>query len=281
MDPHPLAPPDSREELLKFLERFRLRESLPPEELLRRVVRAFATIPYENLTKIIRDEEAGTPGRARRHPAQVLSEHIDLGTGGTCFSLTATLIHLLRALGWESEPILADRRYGANTHCALLVWIEGKPHLLDPGYLILEPVPLSAEAPLSLQNSFNRLLLAPRAKSGKIDLYTVRNHARTLRLTYKIESVDATEFIRVWDESFDWDMMRYPLLTRIDGGCQIYLRGNRYQVRSCSGVRSERIPADVVVGRIARDFGISVSVAARAISILAQRGSVSDQAAER
>jgi arylamine N-acetyltransferase len=281
MDPHPLSPPDSREELLRFLKHFRLSESLPPEELLRRVVRAFATIPYENLTKIIRDEEAVIPERARRHPAQVLSDHLTFRAGGTCFSLTATLIHLLRALGYESEPILADRHYGANTHCALLLWIEGKPHLLDPGYLILEPVPLSAGAPRSVQNSFNRLLLAPRAEDRKLDLYTVQGQSHTVRLTYKVEPVDAAEFLRVWDDSFNWDMMRYPLLTRVDGERQVYLRGDRYQVRNSNEVRSEQISPDLLIGRIARDFGISISVAARAISILAQRGSVSDQAAER
>lgn len=271
----------SREELLEFLKHFRLTESLPPEELLRRVVRAFATIPYENLTKIIRDEASGNAERARRRPAEVLSDHIVFGAGGTCFSLTATLIHLLRSLGWECEPILADRRYGANTHCALLVWIEDKPHLLDPGYLILEPVPLQAAVPIRVHNSFNRLLLAARREDRKLDLFTVQNQSRTLRLTYKVEPVDAAEFLRVWDESFDWDMMKYPLLTRVDGGCQIYLRGNRFQVRSVDGVRSQQVSRDLMVDRIVQDFGISGAVAARALSILEQRGSVNDSAAER
>ncbi len=281
MSLHPLAPPPSREELLRFLEHFRLSENLPPGELLRRLVRAFATIPYENLTKIISDEEAGIPERARRHPAQVLSDHYTLGAGGTCFSLTAALMHLLRALGYETEPILADRSYGANTHCALLLWIGKRPHLLDPGYLILAPVPLSSEAPCSVQNAFNSLLLLPRAGSRRFELHTVESKSRSLRLTYKIEPVDASEFLRVWDDSFEWDMMRYPLLTRIDGDRRIYLRADRYQVRGFDGVRSERISRDLLVGRITRDFGISSTVAARAISILQRRGSLNDQATER
>jgi len=272
MDPHPLSPPASREELLGFLEHFRLSDHLPPGELLRQLVRAFATIPYENLTKIIRDDEAGNAERARRHPAQVLSDHYALGAGGTCFSLTATLIHLLRALGYESEPILADRRYGANTHCALLLWIDKRPHLLDPGYLILEPVQLSADVPSHIRNGFNSLLLSPRADNGRLDLFTVRGESRTLRLTYKVEPVDAAEFLRVWDDSFGWDMMRYPLLTRVDGERHVYLRANLYQVRGSDGVRSERISPDTLVGRIVHDFGISPSLAARAISILEHRG---------
>jgi arylamine N-acetyltransferase len=281
MDSHPLAPPASKEALLGFLEHFRLSKHLQPEELLRRVVGAFATIPYENLTKIIRDEEAASPERARRHPAQVLSDHYALGAGGTCFSLTATLIHLLRALGYQSEPILADRHYGANTHCALLVRIEGKPHLLDPGYLIVEPVPLNPHVPRDVPHGFNKLLLSPRPDGKKLDLYAVQRQSSTRRLTYKVEPVDAAEFLRAWDLSFGWDMMRYPLLTRVDGGRQLYLRANRYQVRSFDGVRSERISTELLVERIARDFCISPAVAARAISILEKRGDIGGHTADR
>jgi arylamine N-acetyltransferase len=274
MNTNPLAPPVSSEELLRFLNRFSLSDKLPRGELLRCVVQAFASIPYENLTKIIRDEEGGAPERARRHPAQVLSDHISLGTGGTCFALTATLIYLLRSLGWQAEPILADRRYGTNTHCALLVWIEGKPHLLDPGYLILEPVPLASEGSRSLQTRFNHVMLEPRAEGSRLDLYTGQSHGLTMRLTYKLAPVDPPEFLKVWDRSFDWDMMTYPLLTRVDGDCQLYLRRNRYQVRTATGVRTERISSGLLPARIERDFGISRAVAARAISILgeAERG---------
>ncbi len=281
MESHPLTPPVSRGELIRFLEHFRLSTKLPPGELLRQTVRAFSTIPYENLTKIISNEEAGVPERARRRPAQVLSDHYALGAGGTCFSLTATLIHLLRALGYRSEPILADRPYGSDTHCALLVWIGGKPHLLDPGYLILEPIPLASPMPCHVQNGINKLLLAPSADGRRFDLYTVQSRSSTLRLTYKVEPVDAAEFLRVWDDSFDWDMMRYPLLTRVDGGRQIYLRANRFQVRSKDGIRAERLSTELLVSRIAHDFGISAVVAARAISILEKRGNIGDPAAER
>ena len=48
----------------------------------------------------------------------------------------------------RAEPILADRRYGDDTHSALVVWHEGKPHLLDPGYLIVRPLPLPSAAGL-------------------------------------------------------------------------------------------------------------------------------------
>src|SRR5262249_17989982 len=124
----PLAPPRDAELLRAFEQHFGLRPTREPMQLLRHVTAAFARLPYDNLTKIIRDAEEGSPVRARRPPSEVWADHERWGAGGTCFSLTATLLHLVRALGWRAEPILADRRYGANTHCALVVWNDERPH---------------------------------------------------------------------------------------------------------------------------------------------------------
>src|ERR1700722_19167084 len=111
---HPLLPPDADSPLLRqFLRAHRIDGTKPPVELLGEVAQAFARLPFENLTKIIKDAEAGRVEEARRAPAEVLADHWTLGAGGTCFALTATMLHLVRALGWQAQPILADRRYGA------------------------------------------------------------------------------------------------------------------------------------------------------------------------
>src|SRR5579871_1983834 len=131
-------------DLRRFLAHFRIDPTAQPDLLLRKVATAFAELPYENLTKIIKEAATGRPEAARRGPGEVIGDHIALGTGGTCFSLTATLLHLIRELGWEAQPLLADRPYGPDTHCALAVWIDQQPHLIDPGFLLTEPVPLES-----------------------------------------------------------------------------------------------------------------------------------------
>ncbi len=123
------------------LDAERLRRGEDDVASLETVAKAFSTIPYENLTKIINWASSGRTV-AKRLPRDVISAHVEQGAGGTCFSLTAALLHILRSLGWRAEPILADRHYGQNTHCALVVWVDGTPHLLDPGYLIVKPIPL-------------------------------------------------------------------------------------------------------------------------------------------
>jgi arylamine N-acetyltransferase len=269
---NPLAPPADESLLSAFLATCRLQAHIPPRLLLKRVVSAFSLLPYENLTKILKEAEFGRSERARRQPAEVLSDYRSLGTGGTCFSLTATLLHLVRSLGFEAEPLLADRRYGENTHCALRVWIHGRPCLLDPGFLIVDPVPLDNAGEQEIETSFDRLILSPRAGAAKVELHTVRKGRKTCRVTYKTQPADAGEFLRSWDASFGWDMMRYSVLCRVCKSGQLYLRGTRYQVRSGESVSCTELAQEELVRRIAEDFGIDPSVSTRALSILKARG---------
>jgi arylamine N-acetyltransferase len=208
----PLAPPVDTVLLDDFLRARHLHSDQPATELLEPLATAFAALPYENLTKIIRANETGSAAEARRHPAEVLRDHQRLGTGGTCFALTATLLHLVRSLGLPSEPLLADRRYGPDTHCALLVWLGGRPHLLDPGHLSVRPVPLPEVGEVRLPTAFNEVVLTAREGGRKVDLHTLQQKQRTCRLTFKAQPSDAGEFLRAWDASFDWDMMHYPVL---------------------------------------------------------------------
>jgi arylamine N-acetyltransferase len=255
--------------LPEFLTRFDIRRDQSPRKVLSDVVAAFARLPYENITKIIRWEEAGTPEKARRSPGEVIQNHFQWGTGGTCFSLTSALMHLVRSLGWNAEYILADRRYGQDTHCALLVRFDGTPHLLDPGFLILDPIPVSSSVQ-GIDTGFTRLMLSPDGGDGRISLSTVRNGSKIYRLTYKTSPVEAGEFSKAWDASFDWDMMQYPLLTRTVASSQIYLRGSRLQITRADAVEKREIGREEMISKISREFCIRPEIIARAISILKQ-----------
>ena len=271
MTDNPLAPPGDDSAARDFLRYLAVDWSIPGGNLLHTVAVAFSRLPYENLTKIIKEAEFGRSAQARRGPREVFSDHVALGTGGTCFSLTAAFLYLVRTLGYQAEPILADRRYGKNTHCALLVWIDGRPHLLDPGYLIVDPIALP-DAEKRLQTAFNELVLVPAADLGRMELHTIEGNGRKHRLTYKLRPVGAPEFCRTWDESFGWDMMRYPLLTRTQQGKQLYMRGNHLQVRTLEAVERREIAPGRLAAQIASEFGIAPSVAARALSILTGKG---------
>lgn len=271
---HPLAPPppDSAAARL-LLDHFHLRDrDADPRALLAGIAAAFSRIPYENLSKIIKHAAAGSAESSRRWPLEVIRDYIDHGLGGTCFSLTAALLHVTRFAGFTAEPILADRRYGPNTHCAMLAWLDNAPHLLDPGYLIVEPIPWPVAGEVRLRTSFNELVLSARHDGALLDLTTVQRGQRKYRLTYRAAPVDSGEFLKAWDASFTWDMMRYPVLARVTGGQQLYLQGSRLQTRDLENVSRRELDSASLAAVIAREFHIDAAYVKQSLDILHRRG---------
>ncbi len=274
----PLRHPEDRELLVRFRSLCGLSSEGDPRQQLGLLARAFSQLPYENLTKIIKGAQSDSVPAARRGPAEVLHDFQQWGAGGTCFSLTATLLHLVRSLGLEAEPILADRRYGADTHCALIVWLDGLPHLLDPGYLLVDPLPLEVglshpqnSAGRVITTRFNQLQLIPSG-SDRLELHTIQQGSRRHRLTFKTSPVDAAQFRRAWDASFDWDMMHYPLLTKVTDDQQLYLRAGHLQKRTQTAVEREEIPETLLVRRVAQEFRIHPDIIRRALDVLRRGG---------
>ena len=284
---NPLEKPDDQRLLTQFLQHFSRRagfggvtpeavvqqlrrQEQPSVELLEQITAAFSELPYENLTKILKQDTTDDIPAARRDPAEVLHDHIRFRTGGTCFSLTATLLHLVRSLGFAAEPILADRRYGTDTHCALLVWINQQPHLIDPGYLIVRPIPLDAAQTTSITTSFNEIVLKPESNGERLALHTRTGNSATYRLTFKTSPVDDGQFLKAWDDSFAWDMMNYPVLTAVRDGQQLYLQGDHFQVRTADSVHRQEISSDEILRRIVDEFGLDAEIANRALTVLAK-----------
>ena len=237
------------------------------------VASAFSTLPYENLTRIIRyHEQRLSPFRT---PEIVVSDHIADHSGGTCFSLTSTLLHIVRWLGFEAEPLLADRRYGANTHSALLVRIDGEPHLLDPGFLINRPVPLTAITAadgIELPTDFNRVVLR-REGEHALQLLTRNNQqGETYRLTFKTRPADSAEFINAWKSSFETAILHKPVLTKVADGRQWFLNARRLQVRELGNSSKRQLSDEELLAEIVARFGIRRGIVQQALTILRRQG---------
>jgi hypothetical protein len=221
-----------------FLSRFGISDQ-GPESLLLQLTAAFKNVPFENLTKILKVSSVVSAASAKRHPDELIGDYLRWGTGGTCFSLTASAVAILDAVGIDAWPVLADRHYGSNTHCGLIIVRPGgNVLLLDPGYLLFFPTPLPVEKPSFFDTGFNRIELRPAHGGGRIELYTIVKGNRKLRLTFKIDPVSDEAFGRAWEQSFAFEMMRYPVITRQVGGAHQYLQGNVLAVRDA--VRTQR-----------------------------------------
>ena len=83
-----------------------------------------------------------------------MEDHRAHHLGGTCFSLTYFLEIVLSLHGFQCYPIMADMRYGRNVHCALVVTVDHAKYLVDPGYLLNQPIPVTTQDSVVFKNEF-------------------------------------------------------------------------------------------------------------------------------
>jgi arylamine N-acetyltransferase len=224
------------------------------------IIGAFSTLPWENLTKFLRKAQADDGAHRLRGPATVIREHIELGTGGTCFSLTAALAEILHAAGLSCAPAMADMSHGKNIHCALLVRTPYGLLLADPGYLVPQPVLLDPSKPTVLDLQGLRMSWEPVDGGVAYDLHTEENGSRHWRYRLRTAPVSPAEFRRHWVSSFDAPGMNsLHLNRRVDGG-RISAHNLNLRVVRPGGSANEKL-ADDFPGRISALFGVDRGLA--------------------
>ncbi|MBR2094812.1 MAG: hypothetical protein IJ908_11655 [Fibrobacter sp.] len=150
--------------------------------------------------------------------------------------------------------------------------------LLDPGYLIFDPLPMPLPQPFGTGEAFFPLspncvrLVRPTLES--MELWTGGAGApMKLRFEYPVEGVSVEEFKHHWNESFYREMMTYPVLNRLDRekGVQYYYQKGNLVVRSSSGSQMTRIdPADRVQ-TLSDIFKLSPTIIEKALNILEKK----------
>ena len=241
----------------------------PGLALLEKLSRNFGRLPYENLTKIIRASEHADSASRMRMPDIVLADHIDLGAGGTCFSLTFFFEQVLRFAGFDCFPVFCDRSYGPATHCALIVRLPDGARLVDPGYLFDAPlvVPPRGESVQRAASGIVRLVRL--GETSQLLLYTERDGKRKLRYRLRDAPVSPADFERRWIESFDWAMMRHMCVSQIVDGAQLYVRDGMMRNIGRSGQSQERLGGEFA-SAVEKTFQIDPRLVDAASDYLAQ-----------
>ncbi len=233
------------------------------------VVRSFSRVPWENLTKILAVAERGEGPAAMRSPEEVLRGYRLSGTGGTCFSLVATLERLLTARGYSCTFHMADMRSGRDLHCALVVGAEGCSYLADPGYLVPEPVRLDGGGAPLLELPGQTMQWRPDGSGERLELHTRGGAGPEWKLRYSLSlrPVSRTELEEHWVRSFSAAGMRVPQLGARREGERLYARGRNLRLTSASGSRNEKLRTDVP-GLVRERFGLAPAVTAAALARL-------------
>lgn len=239
-----------------YLKLVKLRTERPSLRGLGRIVRSFHRMPYENLTKIVMLFEHGEPEKRLRMPDTVFSDHMTFGAGGTCFSLTYFFWQILLYCGYDPYPVLCDRSYGPDTHCALIVKLDGCKYLVDPGYLVEAPllVPPFGESVQDLPSA--RIKLARLGNSSQLILVTERDGKARVRYRLKDTHVSFDFFKERWLDSFDWAMMRHLCVSRQTGDSQLFMRDGVMRKSDKNSSHQGSVKLDFA-SEIETNFGIS------------------------
>ncbi len=156
--------------------------------------------------------------------------------------------------------------------------LSSNSYLLDPGYLIFDPLQMPLPQPFGTGEAFFPLspncvrLVRPTLES--MELWTGGAGApMKLRFEYPVEGVSVEEFKHHWNESFYREMMTYPVLNRLDRekGIQYYYQKGNLVVRNATGSKMTKIePADRVQ-TLSDIFKLSPSIIEQALQILEKK----------
>lgn len=253
----------------RFFDEAGVHTGLASNEILERIVRRFSLLPYENITKILRFTEAGDASAAHRSPAEVLEDHFRWATGGTCFSLTNALRRILQEVGFEPRIAMADMKLGQDVHCALLLDFKGQTLLLDPGYLVDEPLCLDPSRPLVKATPMNILSLEYNPGDRGYDVFVERRGERKWRYHLKTAGITDEAFQAHWDRSFSMNMMKSVTISALGPEGQHYFSRSKLHIvdqtrRRVTNVRGKEI--DI----ISRVFRIEAGIVSRVCALLEQ-----------
>ena len=170
-----------------------------------------------------------SPDERLRGPVEVVSGYVERHTGGTCFSLTYCLGSILSSAGYRCYPVMADMKR-PNIHCALVVEMNERRYLVDPGYLVGEPVELAGK-PVRIETTFGVVEIRPR-QGERYDLFTLDGEDRKWRYTVQNGAPSRiAAFMRHWQDSFSLPMMNNLLLTRLTPQGHLYIKNHHLRMK--------------------------------------------------
>lgn len=213
----------------RFLNHYSVVPAVPDFPRLKQIAWAFSHLPYENVTKILKDAQSSGTQAKLRLADEVLEDHLRWSTGGTCFSLCNALHAVLQQAGYPAFIAMADMHYGPNIHCAVVVRMPDTDYLLDPGYLLHDPISLPAPGEqITKQTPMNTVLLKNEGNSI-FSLHT--REAGELKWRYRLHArpISQPEFLQHWIHSFSLNSMEQILLSRVTDAGRLYFRKDRLE----------------------------------------------------
>ena len=246
----------------RFLKFHHISRRAPGIDFLGEILAHFSGMPYENLSKIVKMHKSyGSPNRIRL-PEEVMEDHALFGLGGTCFSLTYFLLAILSDCGFLCYPIIAHIGRSMNIHCAVVVLLDGRKYLADPGYLLNLPLEIQKSGARVYRTESRGVELTFSPQDEQFCLATFDRTEKKFRYRFADRPVPLDEFVRLWLDSFYWPAMRAVTLSRLTQEGMIYVNKQMVQVQNTHG-RQKGVVKDIHL-LVKEAFGIAPEWAERA-----------------
>jgi arylamine N-acetyltransferase len=174
---------------------------------LRQVIVGFAGVPYENASELV---VLHARGREPRLPAQMIEDHLEMGTGATCYALTAALAELPRLYGFEpclhlgrAGDARPDRKFVPN-HVALSVTLAEGTYLCDPGMVLHEPLSIGGSGEVVAHHGAREVTILTQLHDPCIVSELVESATGFRQIGFvDLSPITEDTFMASWRASFD------------------------------------------------------------------------------
>ncbi len=209
-----------------FNDYFKLNVTRPDVTSLQAILEKFSALPYENISKIIKLSQTWDKKEKIRLPDEVMDQHANFLLGGTCFSLTFFLETILMFHGYSCYPVTADMKAGRNIHCAIIVTMNHRKYLVDPGYLLNTPMEINPEKPRIYRTPHTGVELVFNPQLQQYQLFTFNKENLTWRYNFIDRTCPPDDFLMHWEASFTRPAMHGICLTKIQKDGYIFIHKN-------------------------------------------------------
>ncbi len=236
-----INPDDHGIAVKRFIQYFDLKPNKPEIEYLQTILQHFSSLPYENISKIVKLSNDFTSNERIRLPEEVMDDHAHYHLGGTCFSLTFFLQSILMDQGFHCYPVIGSMHNRPNAHCALVVNLKKKQYLVDPGYLLTTPMELNKDRPRIYKTPQSGVELVFNQNNEHYFLCTFDRNQSKWRYYFQNKPVSFNMFLQFWYDSFYKSSMHGICMTKIRNNGLVYLHKDLLQISNYDGKQKQRI----------------------------------------
>jgi len=137
--------------------------SQPDQRQLDRLLNAYVrTVPWESAFRIAKRAEMQELAACPRWPEEFWQDHLQKGGGGTCFESNYAFYSLLCFLGYDGYLTINNMGESIGCHTAIIIILDEQKWLVDAGFPLYAPLPISPNGVLYRDTKFFRYIVHPQ-----------------------------------------------------------------------------------------------------------------------